>query len=249
MTLAQLPLAAARRLRFNPPWWATLITLVLVALMASAAAWQIERGLAKQQLAAQREAGANAPPVPLTTAPEPPPAGERRAVSARGMYAPLLTVQLDNQPHRRRPGVQVWTPLILETGEVVIVDRGWLPLGTEPGPAPDGEQEIRGHWKALPAPGLKLEGQPSACNGPRPERVTYPGLDEVRCLFGERTLPGVLELDAAAPGGFTREWQASGAAEVPASRHFAYAGQWALFTLTLLFFYVRLHLERRAPTP
>ena len=234
---------------FRPPLWATLLTLPLVAGMVTAGLWQYGRGVEKQRLAAQRAAQSAAPAAMLPGAASPPPPGERRAVAVVGMYAPRLTVQLDNQPHRQRPGIHVWTPLIVETGEVVIVDRGWLPLGGAVTDAPAGVQRLRGHWKRLPAPGMRLAAAVSACTPPRPERVTYPSLEDVRCLFGEKTLDGVLELDAAEPGGFTREWATSGAQEIPPARHFAYAGQWGFFALTLVTLYITLNLKRRPDAP
>lgn len=230
---------------FRPPLWAWLLTPLLAAGMTAAGFWQYGRGVDKQALIAARAQAVGEAPRPLLDDARPPPAGERRAVIVEGVYAPELGVQFDNQPHRDRPGVHVWTPLRLATGRIVIVDRGWLPLGAEASVPPSGMQTVQGHWRKLPVPGMRLGASPQGCASPRPARVTYPDLAAVRCLFGDTTLDGVLELDAAAPGGFVREWETSGAMEIPPSRHFAYAGQWGFFTLTLITLFIVLNLKKR----
>lgn len=233
---------------FRPRWWVALLTLLLVAGMVTAGFWQQGRGLQKQHLQSERARLQALPPVPLLDDPSPPAAGQTRKVVVEGMYAPALTVQLDNQPSQKRPGVHVWTPLVLLSGQHVIVDRGWLPLGAEAMAPPNGVQQVQGHWKRLPVPGMRLGGDTApGCASPRPERVNYPSLAEARCLFGESTLDGVLELAPEAPGGFQREWAQAGSQEIPPSRHFAYAAQWWLFAATLLILFIKLHLKKTAP--
>ena len=229
----------------RPPLWAWLLTPLLAAGMTTAGFWQYGRGIDKQALIAARAQAVGESARPLLADARAPSAGERRAVTVEGVYVPELTVQLDNQPHRDRPGVHVWTPLRLATGEIVIIDRGWLPLDAVTTAPLTGPQSVKGHWRRLPTPGMRLGESGPGCISPRPARVTYPDLAAVRCLFGDATLDGVLELDAAAPGGFVREWETSGAMEIPPSRHFAYAGQWWFFTLTLIVLFISLNLKKR----
>lgn len=59
------------------------------------------------------------------------PEAEWTPVTLEGEY--LLDEQLlvRNRPLTGRPGFEVLTPLLLDTGEVFIVDRGWVPTGEE----------------------------------------------------------------------------------------------------------------------
>ncbi|MES2884159.1 MAG: SURF1 family protein [Pseudomonadota bacterium] len=231
---------------FRPRWWAVLLTLLLAGVMVTAGFWQYGRGVHKQAMRAQRGSAAAAPARALLDDAQLPPRGESRRVTAQGMYLPDLSVLLDNQPSNRRPGVHAWTPFELSDGRRIVVDRGWLPLGAELTAPPAGEQAIEGHWKQIPQPGMRM-GQPAdACRAPRPTLVNYPDLAQVRCLFGESTRDGILELDASLPGGFERDWAAAGVNEVPPSRHFGYAAQWWLFAATLIALFIKINLKRKS---
>ena len=231
-------------LTFRPAWWAVLLTLLLVSVMAAAGVWQYGRGLQKQAMQVDRALAATASAQDLLMDVTPPPRGQLRRVVVQGRYLADLSVRLDNQPSLRRPGVHAWTPFELSDGRRIVVDRGWLPLGVPLTAPPAGEQAIEGHWKQIPQPGMRM-GQPAdACAAPRPTLVNYPDLAQVRCLFGETTLDGILELDAKLPGGFERDWAAAGVNEVPPSRHFGYAAQWGLFALTLIALFIKINLKK-----
>ena len=140
----------------------------------------------------------------------------------------------------------MWTALQLDDGRRIAVDRGWIALGQTPTAPPAGQQAVTGLWRALPQPGLRLGPTPTGCQPlASGSRVNYPDIAQLRCQWGDTLLDGLLELDAAQAGGFVRVWTAESEA-VPPSRHFAYAAQWWLFSVTLLFFYVRLNLRRPA---
>lgn len=229
---------------FRPAWWAVLLTLLLAGVMVAAGVWQYGRGVQKQAMQADRVLAASASAQDLRMAVAPPPRGQSRRVVAQGVYLADLSVRLDNQPSNRRPGVHAWTPFQLSDGRRLVVDRGWLPLGAALTAPPVGEQAIEGHWKQIPQPGLRM-GQPAdACVAPRPTLVNYPDLSQMRCLFGDTTLDGILELDAKLPGGFERDWAAAGVNEVPPSRHFGYAAQWWLFAATLIALFIKINLKK-----
>lgn len=230
---------------FRPKLWAVVVIFLLAAGMVRAGCWQYGKGVQKQALQVARAEETAAAPQALLADVTPPAPGRVRRVFVEGQYAPELGLQLDNQPHQKQAGVHAWTPLVLASGERVIVDRGWLPLDAEVLPPPIGPQRIEGHWKRLPTPGMRLGSAMQGCPTPRPERVNYPEMAELRCLFGDTTLDGVLELDTQAPGGFVRDWAASGTNEIPPSRHFAYAAQWWLFATTLVALFIKINLRRQ----
>ncbi len=232
---------------FRPRLWAILLTLLLALGMVVAGCWQYGRGVQKQAMQLDRARSASGPAQALLDDVSAPARGQSRRVRLAGRYLPELSVLLDNQPHQGKAGVHAWTPLLLDDGRKLIVDRGWLPLGTVAAPAPAGHQQLEGQWKSLPQPGMRL-GQNSSCALPRPALVNYPDLAEVRCLFGDTTLDGLLELDAAAPGGFLRDWAQSGANEIPPARHFGYAAQWWLFAATLIALFIKINLKKK-PAP
>ena len=115
-----------------------LVTLVGVAVLIGLGFWQIERGGAKNRLIARVEARLGAAPEPL-----PPEAAwsafnaksdEYRRVRARGVFdhaheAHLYTsLPPDAGALAGVAGYLVLTPLRLDGGGTVIVDRGFVPL-------------------------------------------------------------------------------------------------------------------------
>ena len=226
------------------PAWAWLLTAAAVAAFGALGAWQLRRGVAKQALLATLSNPA-APAERLSGAAPPPRALELRRVEVTGTYAGERQLLQDGQSLRQRPGYHVWTPLRLRDGAVVIVDRGWIPLDRAgfDGGAPAGEVTVRGFWRALPEPGLRLGAPPACAPAPRhPAPVLYPTAAELGCLLGQAVLPGLLLLDPDLPGGYAREWTDFG---FPPERHFGYAVQW--FALAAAAVVIFLVVNRKRP--
>ena len=226
---------------FRPRLWALGLTIVLVAAMCALGTWQIDRGQEKAALLARYAAAADAPPREVTAGTWAEPGQVERAI-VRGSFDGSRQLLLDNQSHNRQPGYRVWTPLMLEHGGVLIVDRGWIPGGGDrsalpPLTVPQGEVRFSGYWRTLPEPGMRLEVDNCAV-APWPRIVQYPTVDELRCLYGESVPGGLLLMDADAPGGYVREWGAS--PELSPSKHYGYAAQWFAFAAVLIGFFIVL---------
>lgn len=233
-------------LRFRPPLWSVAGLIPLLALLIWLGFWQYRSGIAKQQIEQNFAVALKAPAAPLLLGTPAPAAGELRRVWLSGHYLAHGGVLLDNQSRGQRPGVDVWTPFVLEDGSVAVVDRGWLPLVNGALPVasapPAGAQRIEGYWRRRPEPGMRLGVAACQPGAARPAVVNYPGAEEFRCLFGAGVLDGLLLLAPEAPGGYTRDWrpQAEG---IPPARHFGYALQWWLFAAVLIFFFIKLNLH------
>lgn len=61
------------------------------------------------------------------------PEQEWTPVEMRGRYLTEDTRIVRNRPLAGKPGYEVLVPFRSDTGEVVVVDRGWLPIGDTPG--------------------------------------------------------------------------------------------------------------------
>lgn len=57
---------------------------------------------------------------------------EYRRVWLAGSYLPKKTVLIRNRPLDGIQGFQVVTPFRLESGEIILMDRGWVPTGDSP---------------------------------------------------------------------------------------------------------------------
>lgn len=240
---------------FRPSAWSVAATAAGCALTAWLGVWQIDRGQQKQALEQQYAAAAKQPPVALTAASAPPAGLAAVAADAQGRYDAGRQLLLDDQVQDGVPGYYVWTPLRLDGGGLLIVNRGWLPQGPSrrsppPLPAPDGELSVRGLWRSLPVPGLRLgagcvPGQASAqAQTQWPQISLYPNAADLACYYGEPVLAGELLLAPEAPDGFARQWRINDVG-FPPTRHYGYAVQWFALCLTLLVLFLKFNLKRK----
>ena len=170
------------------------------------------------------------------------------AATADGAYVDRQLL-LDNQVHGQTPGYQVLTPLRLAGGGLVIVNRGWLPQNPDrrvlpPLPLPGESMKVRGLWRALPQPALRLKTDNCAAAASWPRVVEYPTPQDLTCIYGEPVAPGMLLLNPDAPDGYVREWTQAGTS-FPPGRNYGYAAQWFAFAATLFVLFVKLNLKRR----
>ncbi|MCB7137283.1 SURF1 family cytochrome oxidase biogenesis protein [Cellulosimicrobium marinum] len=137
----------------TPRQWATLAVgvVVLVALCLVAGRWQWNRYVDREAEIAQIEANYTAAPAPVSQVLPAPgsdldPAQVWLPVTLEGRYEPDGTVLLRNRPVGGSPGFHVLVPFVTDPtpgapdGLVVVVDRGFVPLGTDavtPGDVPD----------------------------------------------------------------------------------------------------------------
>lgn len=236
-----MALKVGRRV-FAPNPWLTLLALAVFVLLCGLGRWQLGRAEEKRVLWAGFEAGSEpATALPLTFAP----VDRYRQVSVTGRYDAARQFLLDNMSHAGQPGYHVLTPLKLDDGRAVLVDRGFVPFGTArrdqaPPIAVGGEtRSIKGRMDALPRPAVEL---PGATAGAWPRVVSFPRMTEVAAALDVTLHPQVLLLDPAAPDGFVRDWRPPGLAP---DQHLGYAVQWFGLAATLAAIWLVLSFPKR----
>lgn len=231
---------------FHPGFWPTLAFLVLLPGLVGLGIWQLGRAEEKRVLFAQFAANADNARPPLTAIPDRDDA-RYRPVRLRGRYLAERQFLLDNRVERGRAGYAVLTPFRLESGNVVLVNRGWVPLpgrGREhlPDIAVDTElRVIRGRLDHLPRPGFDLGGG-NAPTEAWPRVVQFPSREELSAALRVPLPPYIVLLDAGEPQGYLRNWRP---AEFGPERHLAYAFQWFALALTLTVIYIAVNLRKR----
>jgi surfeit locus 1 family protein len=236
---------------FSPRPWAIALTVALVAGFVALGSWQLDRAREKRLLVEAFERG-DARTVPLTVAPvdELP---RYQSISASGRYEPARQVLLDNMPSATgQPGYHVLTPFRrADGGALLLVDRGWVPLGPDRSRLPPvavdaGPRTVAGRLDGLPAPGIRI-GQARAADATGwPLVLNFPVAADLEAALGEPVERRIVLLDASEPHGFERAWRP--AVGFPPERHLGYAIQWFALALVLVVAFVATSLQPRTPT-
>lgn len=234
--------------RFAPSWFACLLTVAVMAGLCSLGAWQLRRAAEKTELMQQAEHG-RTQVLPLLNA-QAPTLARYQHVSLQGSYEPAQQVLLDNMPSSKgEPGYRVLTPFRLNDQSLVLVDRGWLPLGANRQQQPHIDvnaqpRELTGMLDELPRPGVRA-GDAGIRAGVWPQLLNYPTLSELKQLYGPALQSRIVLLDAEAADGFERIWQINQG--FSPERHIGYAVQWFGMALTVFIIFIVVNLKRSQP--
>ena len=208
-----------------------IVAVVMVVLTTSLGFWQLRRADEKNALQETMDGqGAKAPLTPeqLRTAHDPVALVHQR-VHLRGVWVTASTVFLDNRQMDAKVGFFVVTPLVLDGGGAVLVQRGWAPRNFEnrnqlpPVETPSGRVDVEGR---IGLPPSKLFELGTAAAGTIRQNL------DVAQFRTESGLPlmSVTVLQSGPPTeGLRRAWSS---VNLGVDKHYGYAFQW--FALALL---------------
>lgn len=232
-------------------WIVTSAALLGMAVTASLGRWQMSRAAQKEALQTAMEARAAEPALDLRT---PQAAVEAEKITAQGDAPELLhrrifvrgtwladrTVWLDNRQMQGHPGFYVVTPLRLEGGGVMLVQRGWAPRNFEDRTqlpkvdTPAGPVEVLGRLSPPPA---RLYDMGASEHSSIRQNLD---LDAFRVetglpLAGLSIQQNDTVLGQASDDGLLRDWPQP---DSGVSRHYGYAFQWFGLCALMIFLYV-----------
>ena len=116
-----------RTRRFHFALWPTLFTVPAVIVMLGFAVWQLERLAWKNDLIDKLQTRTAAAPVPLDQLSGKPADDEYRKVRLHGRFDFGHELYLIARSLNGNTGYQIVTPLVLDNGKAVLVNRGWVP--------------------------------------------------------------------------------------------------------------------------
>jgi surfeit locus 1 family protein len=231
--------------RFAPSLVGTGLAIVGIAIFLQLGFWQLQRAEQKELLQSSYERGqettvtltaANANTLP-----------RYQRVQAQGRYLSERQILLDNMPSTEgRPGYRVLTPFELDAGGLILIDRGWIPMGDRRTDLPQlhvagNRREISGRLDELPRPGLRM-GESIDQSAGWPRVLNFPEHATIERALGMAVAERIVLLDASHPDGFQRVWHA--VARVGPERHIGYAVQWFAFALVAIAIYFIVSLRR-----
>ncbi len=232
--------------RFTPSLVGTILVIVGVAAFTQLGLWQLRRAEQKELLQSSYQRGQQSTVTldaqNIASLPR------YQRVSAAGRFEGERQFLLDNMPSAQgRPGFRVLTPFRLTSGALILVDRGWIPMGNRRSDVPELDvaetpRVVTGMLDELPRPGLRL-GDPSQETATTwPRVLNFPEAATIERALGTAIAERIVLLDASQAEGFERNWQAR--TNFGPQRHIGYAVQWFAFAFAAVVIYLLLSFKR-----
>lgn len=226
------------RFLFAPKWLAFhLLVVVAIVTMVNLGFWQLRRLDERKEFNATVEARYDEPPVPLEelltpdTGLDAVDGLEWRPVTASGTYLPDETVVVVNRSQNGAAGRNVVVPLLLDDGDLVLVNRGFVPLAVaELPPVPALDVDIVGHLRETQ---LRRTGQLS---DPADGDLTEAQRVDIARLAPQLpadVLPMYVDLQTSDPPEEPGYPQPVPAPDLSERNHLSYAFQWFIFSIAV----------------
>ncbi len=223
-----------------------LAALVGVLVTARLGVWQLDRAAQKNALQARLDERRALPPLDvreLATDADAALQQHHRRISLAGHWQAEATVYLENRQMQGRPGFFVVTPLRLDDGTSVLVQRGWQPRDLLDRtkvimpPTPAERVQVSGRIAPPPARLYEFDGVES---GPVRQNIEL-GAFGREWRLKLRPLSMLQQSEGPSTDGLLREWL------LPATgvhKHYGYAFQWFALAALILGLYVWFQLIR-----
>ncbi|KTD24716.1 Uncharacterized conserved protein [Legionella lansingensis] len=228
--------------RFTPNWKMVLLSTLLVLLFMRLGYWQLQRAEEKKQLLSVQASFAKQAPISWTEGTVMPKQYQR--ISVKGTFLPE-TILLDNQFYQHQFGYDIINPLLLPSGSIVLVDRGWIVGDSmrQKFPVPE-----------IPSLPLKLIGNayfPSTKTwvlGQEAEKkeehltiIERIDTKSISKFLHKPVYPFIIRLDKEEGHGYIRDWPV---VTMSPERHHAYAFQWFAMAFAILVLFIALNLKK-----
>ena len=247
------------RFLLSPRWLAFhLLVVVGVIAMVNLGFWQLRRLEERRDFNAEVEAAYDAAPVALDRLVDPAWRADEsgvvavdesgivwRPVTVSGIYEESASLRVVNRSQYGRAGDNLVAPLRLDDGRVVLINRGFVPLGIDDPPLPGTEVEVLGRLR--PSEERSAVGARDPSDGVLTE---VQRLDLVRLSrqFSD-LLPVYLELISSSPAEADDLPQPVVRPDLSEGSHLSYAVQWFIFAGAAVIGWmlaIRLSVRRRA---
>lgn len=234
----------ARKFRFD--WRMSLAAGVLLPLMVSLGFWQIDRANQNRALIQQADARRQESPVMLESLLTPPANDlqqkqannnlQLRQVVLKGQWLEQYFL-LENQTHAGKNGYYVIGAVKLESGQYVLVNRGWLQAPTLRSELPlvpaqiSPVNEVGEVYMSKPI----LTDEPMFAEAGWPKRVGRFNVPAAAKELGVDVLPFEVRLRPHSPSALVTQWPV---VNIQPDKNIAYAIQWFAMAVALVICYL-----------
>jgi surfeit locus 1 family protein len=155
---------------------------------------------------------------------------------------------IDNQVKQGSVGYFVLTPVKLNNGQAILLNRGWLPLGNSRDDLPDikvdaDTKSFIGRLDKFPSVGIKLEGADELSAGwPAVTQLITP--EKVAERLGYSVMAYQVLLNVDEPNGYNRQWVPM---KMGPQKHHGYAFQWFALAVAwvVIYFVLTVKIKRK----
>jgi surfeit locus 1 family protein len=230
-----------------------LLALSVAGITARLGWWQLDRADQKQRMQMVLDRRAALPALPqaeLATRADEVAEQAHRTTALRGQWLNERSIYLDNRPMASRTGFYLVTPLALDDGTVVLVQRGWVPrdlMDRTRVPAPPSQlppEGVRG--RLAPALARLYEFDATAKGLIRqnlevPSYAAETGLNLRPWVLVQLEESGAATSAGVGSDGLMRQWPAP---DTGLQKHHGYAFQWFSLSVLTLTLYVWFQVIR-----
>lgn len=211
--------------RFVPRLIPTAIFLVFFSCLLALGFWQLDRAAQKKMILSHYQT--------------------RSPVTIKGHFDNAHTLLLDNKIYQQRVGYHVFSPLIMDGGKAILINRGWVPADLNRDILPKIKPihhsvELTG-FLTVPSKTFMLK-QIDEVSAQWPLRVQTIDLVVITKKLGYQVLPNIMQLRSDQPYGFVRDWQP--VLPMGVEKHYGYAFQWFALAATLLIIFIVVNTKK-----
>ena len=232
---------------FSPGLVASLVTFPLLYLLFSLGQWQLSRAEYKENLQQKIAERMDTPAVDFLELPVSNDDRLYRKVRLRGEFDSDRSFLLDNQVLNGKVGYDVYTPFHAAHGQVILVNRGFIPLGTSRQKLPqleriEGERQVTGLIDKIPSRALVL-GENVNQSSSWPVVLQYIDEAELGSMLDVSLLGMIMRMDAGQQGAYEYHLPVL---NLHSEKNRGYSFQWFAMMLALAIIYILVNTKKRS---
>ena len=232
--------------RFSPGIVMTALTFALAYVMFSLGQWQLSRAQYKDNLQNKIVERQNKQAVSYNHLPVEAEERQFLPVILEGKYDSERSILLDNRVIDGVVGYDIFTPFIMNNGTAILVNRGFIPLGSSRQDipqfsTPQGQLIVKGLLEKTPA---KAAFQSDEFNQVKqwPGVVQFVDNAALELKLGYQLMDEIMRLDKNEAGGF-KHYQP--VINLDSAKNQGYAFQWFAMMAALLILYIVVNTKKR----
>lgn len=235
----------ARQLQFNTSWLLSILAVIVLWILISLAGWQVNRAEQKQALLDMQSERIGQAPTDVTKLDFSTSTLRYLPVLLQGTVDSNQQLLIENQVRHGQVGYFVLTPIKMANNKAILLNRGWVALGSDRSVLPDvainiTRLAVSGKLDYFPSVGIKLNGADNLTNS-WPAVTHVINLEKVAARLGYDVLPYQVLMDSDQAYGYERQWLMM---KMGPDKHYGYAFQWYAMALTWVIIYVVVSFKK-----